>query len=439
MSLNLESESIDASIQPAASAHASGHDQREREQLAAALRRTTPRWKPLLFCAVLLLVAVALVAAGALPRAQRPRQRLSSSRSLRALARRVTIAPITLAPATRTLTLPASLRPNASTDLFAQATGYVRERRVDIGQSVAAGDVLAILDVPLLDEQLNSARAALAEAEAARNVLSRNLDLAKTTLERWKSVDPPGAVSQQELDEKHSAFESASASLAAGEAAIVSRRADVQRLEQGQAFARILAPFAGTITARNLEVGDYVSGAGSGPALFRIADSSTLRAYVDVPQSFAAGVVAGSSARVKLREQPGQSFQGTIARTSGALDERTRTLHVEIRVPNEKGALLSGSYAEVELELARALRPVIVPGAALLVRAEGPRVAVVDAENHLRYLPVQLGRDLGSEVEITQGLTGDERVVVNMADELAEGSLVEAIPLPVAAAPAKAK
>lgn len=418
---------------------AAEHAAREREKLAAALVRRTPLWKPVLFVAVLVVVAGTLVAVGAVPRAERQREIDATNAHLRALARRVTIAPGKLAPPTRTLTLPASLRPNASAELFAQATGFVRERKVDIGDRVAAGDVLAVLDVPLIDEQLNSARAALTEAEAARDVLARTVTLAQSTLERWRSVEPPGAVSKQELDERQNAFESARANLAAGEATIASRRADVVRYERGQAFARIVAPFAGTVTARDLEVGDYVSGTGGGKALFMLADTRTLRAFVDVPQSFAAGVVTGGAARVTLREQPGRVVSGTIARTSGALDERTRTLRVEISVPNEAGMLLAGSYAQVELELARDVRAVIVPGSALIVRAEGPRIAIVDAENKLRYRTVGVGRDLGSEVEITAGLAGDERIVVNLADELSEGSVVEPVTLPTPPAPAPKK
>lgn len=407
----------------------------ERRELAAVLGRRTPIWKPVAFLAALVVGAGVLVALGAVPRAAQQRDIVDVNEAIRALGRRVTYVAAVAAAPTRTLTLPASLRPNADADLRAQATGFVRERKVDIGDAVAAGDVLAVLDVPLVDEQWNSAKAALSEAEAAREVLSRNLELARTTLERWQSVETPGAVSKQEIDERASAYESARASLAAGEAAIASRKADVQRFESNRDFARIVAPFAGTITARNVELGDYVNGAGSGEPLYRIADTRTLRAYVDVPQTFAPGVVVGGSARVTLRERPDLVVKGTIARTSGALDERTRTLRVEISVPNEGGALLSGSYAQVELDLVRETSTILVPGSALLVRAEGPRVAVIDAANTLHYRAVRIGRDLGSQVEITDGLAAGEHVVVNMADEVPEGSQVEAVALPPVVAP----
>lgn len=418
-----------------AAEHGAEHEARERAHLAAALERRTPIWKPVVFLAAIVVVAGTLVLVGAAPRAAQHREIVATNEALRALGRRVTFVPAKMSASVRTLTLPASLRPNASTDIHAQATGYVRERKADIGDRVEAGDVLLVLDVPLVEEQLNSARAALAEAEAAREVLSQGLALAQTTLERWKSVEPPGAVSQQEIDERQNAFESARANLAAGEATIVSRRADVQRLERTRDFARVTAPFAGTITSRDVELGDYVSTGGDGTPLYRLADTSVLRAFVDVPQSFAPGVAVGGKTRVTLREQPGRVVQGVIARTSGALDERTRTLRVEISVPNADGVLLAGSYVQVELDLSRDRPAVVVPGSALLVRAEGPRVAVVDAENRIRYRAVRIGRDLGSEIELVDGLNGDERVVVNMADELADGTQVEAVPLPAATTP----
>lgn len=415
--------------------HGTQDIQAERREMAAVLARRTPIWKPVVFLAGLVVVAGALVALGAVPRAAQRRDIVETNEAIRALGKRVTYVAAVLATPTRTLTLPASLRPNADADLRAQATGFVRERKVDIGDAVAAGDVLAVLDVPLVDEQWNSAKAALTEAEAAREVLSRNLDLARTTLERWQSVETPGAVSKQEIDERSSAYESARASLAAGEAAISSRKADVQRFESNRDFARIVAPFAGTITARNVELGDYVNGAGSGEPLFRIADTRTLRAYVDVPQTFAPGVVVGGAARITLRERPGLVVQGIIARTSGALDERTRTLRVEISVPNEANVLLAGSYAQVEMDLVRDTSTILVPGSALLVRAEGTRVAVIDAANTLHYRTVRIGRDLGSQVEIIDGVAAGENVVVNMADELPDGSQVEGVALPPVVAP----
>lgn len=414
------------------------HDEDDRAELAQALARRTPAWKPVVAGLVLVLATGALVFAGALPRIARAEEVGSTNAALLQNARRVQFVNAKLGAPTRTLRLPATLAANASVDLLPQVAGYVRERRHDLGDRVDAGELLAVIDVPLLEEDLNRARASLDEASAAQEVLAREFALAQSTLERWRSVQPPGAVSKQELDARQSDFEAARAKETAGRATIQSRRAEVQRFERQREFARITAPFRGTVTARGVDVGDYVGGAGA-KALFHLADTSVLRAFVDVPQSWTAGIAVGRAARVRLRERPGRVFDGTIVRTSGALDERTRTLQVQVDVPNEKGELLPGSYAEVELELARESVPVVVPGAALLVRAEGPRVAVVDEANALRYMRVTVARDLGSEVELSEGLKGGERVVVNMADELPEGSTVEAVPLPAPPPPAGAK
>lgn len=421
----------------ASRAHAA-HDVDDREELAAALARRTPAWKPVLAGLVLVLGTAGLLALGTVPRLARAEEVAATNVALQALGRRVQFVPAKLGAPARTLKLSATLAPNASSELLPQVTGYVKERKHDLGDKVEAGDVLAVIDVPLLEEDLNRARAALDEAVATQDVLARKLALSQSTLERWRSVQPPGAVSKQELDERQSEFENARASESAGKAAIQSRRADVQRFERQRDFARIVAPFRGTITARAAEVGDYVGGSSGAKPLFRIADTSLLRAYVDVPQAWAFGVAVGRPARVRLRERPGRAYEGVIVRTSGALDERTRTLQVEVDVPNEKGELLPGSYAEVELELARESVPVVVPGAALLVRAEGPRVAIVDDANVLHYVRVTVARDLGSEIELAEGLKGGERVVVNMADELPEGSTVEAVPLPAPPPPAGA-
>lgn len=405
------------------------HDAADTAALQSALQRRTSVWKPLVATVAFMSVMGGLVAFGALPRLERKRDVLATNEKMRSLSHRVTVVPAAQSPPTRSLTLPSSLKPNATTELFAQATGYVKERRVDIGDQVKTGDLLAVLDVPLLNEELNRARAALKEAEAACAVLARNHELAKSTLERWKSVEPPGAVSKQELDERQSAVESANAAFAAGEATIVSRRADVQRLEQSQAFSRIVAPFNGTITNRDTEIGDYVASGSAGKPLFRLADTQTLRAFVDVPQTFAPGIVVGGTANIRVREQQGKVYTGTISRTSGALDERTRTLRVEVRIPNESGALMSGSYAQIELVLPRDVRAVVVPGSAVLIRAEGVRVPTVTSSGQLQYNTVRIGRDLGSEVEILEGLKGDEQIVVNMADEIPEGTVVDVVPL----------
>lgn len=398
-----------------------------REELHKALNGSTPIWKPVLAIVFLTLAVGGIVAFGSIPKAERREKLLDTAETLAKYGKRVQVGPVRVAAPTRTLTLPASLQANAQADLFAQATGYLRERKVDIGDRVKAGDVLATIDIPLVDEDVNRARASLAEAEAARAEVEKTKALALTTLDRWKNVQPPGAVSQQEIDERKSAYEAAEAAYNAADAVVSTRKAEVQRLDRQKAFGQIVAPFDGTITARNIDVGDYIVSAGpAGAPLFAIADTQTLRVYVDVPQAYAPGIEVGQKASVILREIDGK-LPGVVARTSGVLNERTRTLRVEVTLPNENGRVLAGAYGQVQFEVRQTTTPVIVPGAALIVRAEGPRVAIVDADNVLRYVTVVTGRDLGTEVEIVKGLKGDEHVVVNMADELPEGSVVEIV------------
>lgn len=420
-------------VHPGHDAHG---DEVPRQLLAEALARRTPLWKPVLTFVILAAGVGAIVGFGAMPKLEQRDELVRSNEKLAALSRRVQIGAIRVTPPTRTISLPASLQPNAQADLFAQAVGYVRERHADIGDRVKTGDVLAVIDIPLVEEDLNRARAAFAEAEAGRAEVERTRALAKSSLDRWMNVQPAGAVSQQEIDERRTAYESAEAAFTAADAVIATRRAEVQRLERQQAFARVVAPFDGTITTRNIDVGDYIASAGPSSApLFSIADTQTLRVYADVPQTFAISIQPGQTAKVSVRELPNHPIAGTVSRTSGSLNERTRTLRVEVTVPNGAGQVLAGAYGQVEFEVRQPTPSVIIPGSALIVRAEGPRVAVVDESSAIRYVPVVVGRDLGTEVEIAQGLTGQERVVVNLADELAEGTKVEVVPPPAPPAP----
>lgn len=384
-----------------------------------------------------LTVAVVL-AVGAVPRLHRADALERTRAQHEAAVRRVQLGPVRVAPPSRLLSLPASLEPRAEANLYAQATGYVRERHADIGDRVEAGALLAVLDVPLLEQDLNAARAAQAEAEAAVVEAEKSLHLTRTTLQRWRDLVARGVTSQQELDERQAAEEVAAASVDAAKATVRTRQADVARLEHARGFSRVVAPFAGTITARSIDVGDYVaSGGGAGAVpLFTLADTRALRVSVDVPQTYASGVAPGLSASVVVREAKAP-LVGKVTRTSGALDPRTRTLRIEVTIPNEDGRALAGSYGELKLDVPEAVRPVIVPGAAVIVRAEGTRVAIVDAQDTLRYVAVTPGKDLGTEVEVLKGLTGKERVVVNMADELPEGATVEAIPVTTATPPPK--
>ena len=312
------------------------------------------------------------------------------------------------APAAPPLVLSGELKPNAEASISARASGYVRRWLVDLGSRVEQGQLLAELDTPELDRELAQTRAELAQSEAART-------LAATTAARWQEMLAGKTVSPQESDEKI-------ADLALKKATVEASRARVQRLEDLLGYNQLLAPFTGTITARNLDVGQLVTEA-AGRELFHLTQTDKLRVFVRVPQSYARAVAIGQSAELVAPELPGRKFTGKIVRTAGAMDAASRTLLTEIEVDNAKGELLAGSYAQVRLIDARPDAPLTLPSNTLLFRPDGPQVAVV-ANDRVTMRTVQLGRDFGTAVEILDGLTPAERVVLNPADSLVDGAEV---------------
>jgi RND family efflux transporter MFP subunit len=247
-----------------------------------------------------------------------------------------------------------------------------------------------------------------------RGQTAASLGLAKSTVERWEALRKKDVVSQQELDERRSGLTQATANLAAAEA-------NVQRLRQLQGFTRVTAPFAGVITKRNVDVGDLIDS--SGKTLFVLTQMDPLRVYVNVPQSYAQLVRPGQKVVVTQSELRGQSFAGEVARTSASIDPATRTMQVEIALPNKNGILLPGAYVQVELPIA-GQRTVVVPTNVLLFRGEGTRVAAVDAANRVHLKPVTLGRNLGEAIEVIDGIAAGDRLVVNPSDSLGEGDTV---------------
>lgn len=309
------------------------------------------------------------------------------------------------------LRLPGTLQGSIEAPIYARTNGYVTHWYKDIGDQVKQGDLLAQIDTPEVAQQLNEAKAAQAQAVT-------NLQLAKSTFDRWDALRKRDAVSQQELDEKRNA-------MAFATAANASANATVQRLQDQLGYSRIVAPFAGVITRRNIDIGNLVDAGGGSKILFTLAKSDPLRVYVYVPQSYAPQVKAGNTAEVTLRELPGQTFTGTIARTSGAIDTVTRTMQVEIRLPNPNGDLLPGSYAQVAIKAKGGERTSLtVPSNTLLFRPEGTRVAVVGADGKVHLRPVVIGRELGVDVELSSGVTAGDRLIVNPSDSLNEGDMV---------------
>ena len=310
------------------------------------------------------------------------------------------------------LTLPGTLLGVIESTVYARSNGYVVRWVKDIGSSVTKGELLAEITAPEIDQELSQAVSARAQAAASAS-------LATSTAERWQALREKDAVTQQDLDEHVSAASQAAANLSATDA-------NVGRLEKLRGFNRVVAPFDGVVTRRNVDVGDLVNAGngGTGQALFAVAQVDPLRLYVYVPQIYARQIKIGDAVTVTLAERVGQQFQGTIARTARAIDASTRTMQVEIRVPNPTGALIAGSYVQVMLPINVDAKALVVPTNVLLFRPEGTRVALVDAAGRVHLTSVKLGTDFGTSVEVLSGLSATDRLVLNPADSLADGDVV---------------
>jgi RND family efflux transporter MFP subunit len=311
------------------------------------------------------------------------------------------------------LVLPGSTQAIQETALYARTNGYVRKWNVDIGAKVEAGQLLAEIETPEVDQELNQARANVAQAIA-------NSDLARATLTRWQQLVAQKVVSSQEFDEKKSAADARAADLKVAQA-------NVKRLEELQGFEKIVAPFTGIVTARNIDNGNLVTSGSAGQTtpLFRLAQTDTLRIYVTVPQTQSRSIAPGQSATVSVREIPDKTFNAKVVRTAGAIDPASRTLLTELQLPNEDGQLFPGMYAEVKFALPQDARTLLIPGNAVMIRSDGPEVLVVDAKQTIRARAVKLGRDLGDKVEIASGLNPAESVVANPTDALHDGAEVK--------------
>jgi membrane fusion protein (multidrug efflux system) len=313
------------------------------------------------------------------------------------------------------LTLPAEVKPFLDAPIYARSSGYLTNWFVDIGGHVKEGEILAEIDAPELRQELVRAKAELAQTEAA-------LALAKITAERWSELLKTASVSDQEAAEKKADFELKSANVAAAHAA-------VRRLEELQSFSHVRAPFAGTITARGTDVGQLIVG-GSGKELFHLTQTSSLRVYVRVPQMAARAIAVGQIAELTIPELPGRVFPAKVVRTSGAMSTDSRTLLAELQVDNSKNEILAGTYAQVRFPEADMNPPLTLPSNTLLFRAEGLQVGVVAADGKVSLHRVSVGRDFGSTIEILEGVSPTDKVILNPPDSLVSGILVR-----IAAAP----
>jgi RND family efflux transporter MFP subunit len=320
------------------------------------------------------------------------------------------VSPKTTAPAEEVV-LPGSIQAFTDTPIYARASGYLKRWNADLGAHVTAGQLLAEIEAPEIDQQLLQARAEMATAEA-------NYALAQTTAERWKGLLKTDSVSKQETDEKVG-------DMNAKKAIVESMASNVRRLEQLQSFEKVYVPFDGVVTARNTDVGALIDSGGNGPGkeLYRVAAMNQLRVFVNVPQTYSRAAAPGVVADLTLAEFPGRVFRGTLARTANAIDSASRTLLTEVDVPNPTGELLPGAYVSVHLKLPSKVKAVTLPVNALLFRSEGQRIAVV-RNGQAQLVPIVMGRDFGSEVEVVSGVSAGDQVIVNPADSLVSGDRV---------------
>jgi membrane fusion protein (multidrug efflux system) len=355
-----------------------------------------------------------------------PRQRGKAQRALAASrldeAAYVTLVHAKPGKAERVLRLPGSLAGLETASIHARASGFVRRWLVDLGDDVKHGQLLAELDTPELDREIEQAEASLAQSSASIELSKASLAYSKSTLQRIQVLHGRKLTSKQELEQLEAQSNVDAAKVMVAESGRAEASANLHRLRQLKSFARIVAPFNGTVTARNLERGALVT-AGGTTALFEVSTLNPLRVLVDVPQGLALGVTAGSNATVSVPELAGFKVEGTIARTARALDASSRTLRVEIQLPNDQGKLLRGMYANVEMTLPNA-HVLLLPASALVTRSEGVRVAVVDDTRRVRLVPVVVARDNGAEVEIASGISIDQQIVANPGPAIVEGSLV---------------
>lgn len=307
--------------------------------------------------------------------------------------------------------LPARFEAYSRAPIYARVNGYLKNWHADIGTRVKTGQVLAEVETPDLDQKLLQAKADLATAKA-------NEALAKITAERWESLLESGAVSPQEVDEKKGDHE-------AKQAMTKAAQANVDRLLATHDFARIVAPFDGTVTARNTDTGALITeGSNNGPALFEVSDTRKLRLYVNVPQNYVGSIKSGTTADITVPEQPGKTYAATVESTSRAVDAASGAMLVQLIVDNKDAALLPGGYANVNLRLPKTVASLAIPSSALIFDKTGLRVAIVDAENKARLKTVTLARDLGKTVELSSGIAGTDRVIENPPDGVADGQAV---------------
>jgi multidrug efflux pump subunit AcrA (membrane-fusion protein) len=422
---------------------------------------------------IALILFGSLMLAAVLPRQARQKKITAAAQSARDSVPNVSVVQAQLAPASSNLQLPGDVEAIQVATVSAQTTGYLRQLHADIGDRVRARQLLAEIDTPQVDQQLLQARAELAQAVASLGQAEANLkqaatqlEYARVTYERNKYLAEQHVVSDQVRDQTKTGYDAAKATvdamqanINAAKAAIASNEANVGSLKALQGFQKVFSPFAGIITARNVELGSLISAGSSGSAsasvgttqssamlpgsgsiprgtnapatsggLFEIARIDTLRIFISVPQTFASTIKPGQTAMISIRELPQKTFTGRVVRTTQALDPGSRTLLTEVQISNSDNQLMPGMYATVNFGVQSPNPAVRIPATALIIHADGPQVAVVTSDQKVHYQKVVIGRDYGNQLDIISGLESGATIIMNVADGLQEGAQVEPQP-----------
>ena len=359
-----------------------------------------------------------------LPKRAQQQELVASTQSSEAALLRVDVITPKVGSSDRSILLPGSVQPLEETVVYPRSNGYVKRWLVDIGDDVKEGQILADIDQPEIEQQLLQANAQLLQARAALIQAKANQQYSATQLDRYKKLAPSGVASQQELDQSQARAAVDDSGVNVANAAIAAQQANVNRLAQLRAWGQIQAPFAGKVNARFIEKGALVSPT---TQLFRLSSVDPVRVFVQVPQDVATGVRSDVPGKVTVREFPGRLFDGKVSRSAGSLDATTRTMNTEVRVPNPKGELIAGMYAQVALTLPSPHRVYEVPATAVMNDSKGLRVALVGADSKIKLVPVTIERDTGPTMELSTGVSDTDRVVKLASPELVEGRQVEVV------------
>jgi RND family efflux transporter MFP subunit len=412
-----------------------------RRQLEEQKKHQQPKspsgWTGVTVFVLLLALGLAGYYFGYLPRQKREMVLAAESQNQSDALPVVNVTPAVRSPGTSNLVLPGNIQAVTEAPILARASGYIKKRNADIGDRVTAGQILAEIEAPELEQQIRQAKATVEQTEAAVQQAQAGLEqgrsnenLARVTKDRFQKLADKGVISKQDNDTYTMQWQAQTANVQALEKAVnagksntAAAEANLARLNDLQGYLTVRAPFAGVITLRNIDDGVLVTEGST--LLYRIAQTARLRTYLSLPQIDAESVRVGQKATLTIPDLPGRKFAGTVTRTANSLDSSTRTLLTEVQVSNESNLLMPGMYAQVDLSVPRKDPPLAIPGDTLVVRANGPQVAVVGADGTVHYQQVQLGRDFGDKLEVLSGLREGDQLVVNPSDAIREGGKVK--------------